>query len=108
MASLEEHQTDADLKEVAVAKAHVARIGRHTNHRRGLKDVAKLQNLGRLELRKTQITDEGLKDVAKLQKLSILGLDFTQITDEGLKELVKLQELVELYFLYQSHQSRCS
>ena len=55
----------------------------------GLKEVAKLQNLEGLNLRETQITDESLKDVAKLQKLELLALEGTKVTKAGVAELKK-------------------
>ena len=51
--------------------------------------MAKLQNLERLSLNATKVTDEGLKEVAKLQMLQQLYLP-SQITDAGLKEVAKL------------------
>ena len=62
----------------------------------GLKDVAKLQHLERLDLSDTKITDAGLKEVAKLQKLKSLRLNDTEISDEGLKEVAKLKKLEKL------------
>ena len=62
----------------------------------GLKDVAKLKHLERLDLSDTKITDSGLKEVAKLQKLKSLRLNDTEISDEGLKEVSKLKKLEKL------------
>ncbi len=62
----------------------------------GLKNVAKLQHLERLDLSDTKITDAGLKEVAKLQKLKSLRLNDTEISDEGLKEVAKLKKLEKL------------
>ena len=55
----------------------------------GLKDMAKLQQLKKLNLNGTKITDAGLKDVAKLKKLESLRLDGTKVTKAGVAELKK-------------------
>tara|TARA_B100001123_G_scaffold72501_1_gene81394 strand:+ start:208 stop:858 length:651 start_codon:yes stop_codon:yes gene_type:complete len=73
----------------------------------GLKEVAKLKNIGGLDLQSTSITDAGLKDVAKLKKLTLLNLNSvlspenSRITDTGIKEVAKLENLTRLN-LYQS------
>ena len=52
--------------------------------------VADLEKVTGLELGGTQITDEGLKEIAKLQKLERLELRFNrEITDAGVDELQK-------------------
>ena len=62
----------------------------------GLKVLAKLPKLTKLNLGGTTITDAGLKEVAKLEKLTYLNLNETQITDAGLEEVAKMKQLQEL------------
>ena len=59
----------------------------------GLKEVAKLQQLNKLDLSISKITDAGLTEVAKLKQLDHLTLTFTPITDAGLKEVAKMKQL---------------
>ena len=52
---------------------------------RGELTKADLKKVTSLSLVRTQITDAGLKEIAKLQKLTKLNLTYTRnITDEGL------------------------
>jgi internalin A len=59
----------------------------------GMKQIAGLQNLTRLDLgggpgqMAAPITDAGLKELASLKKLTILSLLDAKVTDAGLKEL---------------------
>jgi len=89
--------TDKGLKEVAKLQnlSHLVMHGTPITGA-GLKELAKLEKLTSLMLQDTKITDAGLKDLAKLQKLKFLGLHFTEITDEGYKELTKLPNLLGL------------
>ena len=77
---------------------------------KGLKEVAKLQNLESLHFNGTPITDAGLKEVAAESQMACLSrreggqvaeagtswLDRTKITDAGLMEVAKLQQLTVL------------
>ena len=69
----------------------------------GLKEVAKLKQLTSLnlycsEISSSQITDAGLMEVVTLTNLTMLNLDGQKkITDKGLKELAKLTKLRELH-----------
>ena len=66
-----------------------------------LEDVAKLSNLTRLQLSRTNITDKGIIKLGELQQLQSLNLVGTKVTREGLMPLSKLKNLKYLY-LYQS------
>jgi internalin A len=59
----------------------------------GLKYVARLSQLQRLDLRLTNMTDAGLKELAGLKQLELLDLSDTRVTDAGLKELTGLKQL---------------
>ena len=50
---------------------------------------ADLENVMRLDLEGTDITDEGLKELAKLQNLKELTLNGTKVTMSGVGELRK-------------------
>ena len=80
--------TNADLEKVTRLN-----LGKTNITDEGLKEVAKLQKLTFLSLTNTKITDAGLKEVGKLQQLEYLAVGKTQITDEGLKELAKLNKI---------------
>jgi Leucine-rich repeat (LRR) protein len=62
----------------------------------GLKELAGLQQLQRLELIYTQVTDAGMKELAGLKQLRTLNLFGTPVTDAGLKELSGLKQLQTL------------
>jgi len=62
----------------------------------GLKKLAGLQHLQKVDLWNSEVTDEGLKGVGSLKHLRSLSLQATQITGSGMKELVGLEELREL------------
>ena len=83
--------TEADLEQVTRLHLSSTQI---TDA--GLKEVAKLKQLEYINLNGTQITDEGLKEVANLQRLTSLHLSSTQITDAGLKDIAKLKQLSSL------------
>jgi internalin A len=67
----------------------------------GLKELAGLKSLQRLNLSGTQVTDAGLKELAGLISLQILHLDNTQVTNVGIDELrkalpgVRIQQMQE-------------
>jgi hypothetical protein len=59
----------------------------------GLKSVAELVSLERLELAATGVTNEGLREIARLPKLQFLGLERSAVTSPGLVHLRPLQSL---------------
>ena len=59
----------------------------------GLKQVADLHSLRRLNLESTDISDQGLEHLAGLTKLLELDLSETKITDKGLGHLGKMSDL---------------
>src|SRR5262245_19404218 len=54
-----------------------------------LKRLVELKNLQTLELQDTQVTDAGLKELATMSKLAHLLLHITRVTDAGIAELRK-------------------
>jgi hypothetical protein len=52
----------------------------------GLKMLAGLKQLQKLNLDHTRVTDTGLKELAGLKHLEVLVLSGTKVTDAGLKE----------------------
>lgn len=59
--------------------------------------LAAFENLTRLYLQKTNITDSGLAFLTGLQYLEYLNLHNTQVSDEGLRHLEGLESLESLY-----------
>ena len=59
----------------------------------GLKNIAGLTELRKLELEGTNVTDAGLKHLAGMKNLTSLILTGTKVTDEGMIELTKLPKL---------------
>jgi len=64
-----------------------------------------LQNLTRLELDHTGITDQGLDQLLSLSQLQSLNLVDTKVTAAGVVKLVKLKKLRAIY-LYQTEIDR--
>ena len=64
---------------------------------KGMKYMAGLSGLEKLDLAYTGVTDAGLKRVTGLTELHRLNLSGDKVTDEGLKELVALTKLRELF-----------
>lgn len=62
-----------------------------------MKHIARMPNLRRLNLIKTQISSDGLPQLAELENLQELLLCGTQIDDQGLLHLKDLDSLQELY-----------
>lgn len=60
-------------------------------------DFAHFENLTRLNLSQTKISDSALKNIAHLQNLEYLNLHSTQISSEGLQQLGSLYHLKNLY-----------
>ncbi len=69
----------------------------------GMKHVAKLNNLQRLILSGTNLSDEAGDSLAQLLKLTSLALDTSNLTDEG---VAKLSALKKLQYLNLSANSR--
>jgi hypothetical protein len=65
----------------------------------GLKEIAKLKNLGYLNLSDTDVDDEGLRLLAGLADLSDLNLSATKVTDRGLPLLLTHQPMWKLVLL---------
>jgi hypothetical protein len=63
---------------------------------RGLKEVARLENLQALYLFYTPVTDAGLRELPGLKDLQALDLFSTQVTDAGLRHLTELRKLQAL------------
>ncbi|MGJ8697253.1 MAG: c-type cytochrome domain-containing protein [Verrucomicrobiaceae bacterium] len=59
--------------------------------------LPKMQNLKKLNLSQTAITDKGLDAVSKLSNLESLNLYGTKVSDEGIKKLKSLTNLKKLY-----------
>ena len=55
----------------------------------GVRELARLSNLARLDLRETRVTDVGLKELAGLKRLRSVELQGTQVTESGVAELQK-------------------
>ena len=55
--------------------------------------MAGFEQLQRLSLVDTPITDVGLKQLAGLKQLQFLNLQYTKITDTGLKDMADLKQL---------------
>jgi hypothetical protein len=72
-------RTPADVKEFSLVESPVTDAG--------LKELADMKNITRLDLRDTQVTDAGLKELAGLKKLTTLFLKGTQVTEAGVAEL---------------------
>jgi hypothetical protein len=82
-------RTDLGLKHylAAVEPPTRLRLHRWNVSDAGLKELAGLRNLQRLDLWGTQVTDAGVEHLKGLTKLQVLQLDRTQVTDEGVKRL---------------------
>jgi internalin A len=62
----------------------------------GLKNIAGMTQLDKLELEGANITNAGLQHLAKMKNLTSLVLSGTKVTDEGMEELKKLDKLQRL------------
>jgi hypothetical protein len=65
----------------------------------GLKNLAGLVELRKLELEGANITNAGLKHLAGMKNLTMLNLTGAKVTDDGMEELTKLPKL-ETVMLY--------
>ncbi len=50
-------------------------------------ELKELKNLTRLNLYRTQVTNQGLNELKELKKLADLNLGLTKVTDAGVKGL---------------------
>lgn len=64
--------------------------------RTGMKELATLKNLTRLDLGKTPVTDADLKALAGMTKLTSLDLHGTQVTNAGMKHVAQFKNLTTL------------
>jgi len=60
-------------------------------------DFSQFENLTRLNLSQTNISDSALKNIVSLQNLEYLNLHSTQISSEGLHQLGSLPSLKNIY-----------
>jgi eukaryotic-like serine/threonine-protein kinase len=60
---------------------------------RGFEEIKHMENLEKLDLRKTAITSMGLTQLTALKKLRELNMDETFITDEALKTIASIRSL---------------
>jgi Leucine-rich repeat (LRR) protein len=63
----------------------------------GLKPLAHLSKLRRLNLQGTRITDEGFGHMKSLDHIQHLVISETKVTDDSLKQIAGMTELRELY-----------
>lgn len=59
----------------------------------GIKNIAKMTQLQKLELDGANITDAGLKHLSGMKNLTNLTLNGTKVTDDGMEELKSLPKL---------------
>ncbi|MBI3822955.1 MAG: hypothetical protein HY289_09805 [Planctomycetes bacterium] len=86
--------TDAGLKELAPLKnLERLQLNGQPVSNAGLKELPALKMLADLDLTGTKITNDGLKDLARCESLTALGFNGTGVTDAGLKELAPLKKL---------------
>ncbi len=89
------HLTNADLKVLGEFK-HLTSLELYLNRGitdAGLKDLAPLKELRKLNLTGTSITDAGLKELKALKQLTTLQLIRVRVTDAGMNELKDLKQL---------------
>ena len=60
-------------------------------------DFSRFENLTRLNLSQTNISDSALKSISGLRNLEYLNLHSTQISSEGLHQLGSLPDLINIY-----------
>ncbi|MCZ6574214.1 MAG: hypothetical protein O7C98_13740 [Planctomycetota bacterium] len=93
--------TDKQVQALSGLRRHIAVLGLGDTGitDRALVEIAKMQNLVRLDLQKTGVTDKGLRTLAKQKRSSLrrLNLYGTAVTDEGLLALAGLSKLTALY-----------
>src|SRR5271165_3364940 len=89
---------DADLKCLSrLSRLREAYFNRAQITDDGVKVLAGLPLLVRLDLFDTGVGDAGLASVAHLKGLRRLGLGNTRITDDGLQALIAISDLRELH-----------
>jgi hypothetical protein len=67
-------------------------VGRSVTDR-GIRYIAKMKNLEKLELMDTQVTGKTLGQLTGLKKLKSLDLRLSQVSDEGLESVAQLKSL---------------
>lgn len=89
--------TNADLRELAVHDNLIRLSLKHTRLSEAwAKEIGAFRHLTGLDLYGTSLTDTGLQEVAKLSNLTELGLTFTDVTDAGMKHVAVLNNLTVL------------
>ncbi len=89
--------TDAGLKGIAaLAKLERLELDDLSVTGAGLKELAPLKNLTYLSLVKLKLGDTGLESLAELTKLKSLNMRYSKVTDKGLKALSSLKNLTDL------------
>lgn len=90
---------DENVAALAGLKEQLARLdlGRTAISDAALKSLAGFPRLIALDLRQTAVTDAGLAALKELPKLQTLNLFGTGITDAGLKQLAELPSLKQVY-----------
>jgi hypothetical protein len=76
-------------------RAYVLSFGKAFSDK-GLEQLARLPEIGKLDLRDTQVTDAGLSHVEDMPQLQLLYLENTRVTDAGLQHLEVLTRLEHL------------
>ncbi|EDM24991.1 hypothetical protein LNTAR_07996 [Lentisphaera araneosa HTCC2155] len=87
LSRLREKGTDKDLKELEVLIPKIQELNLSGTHVKDIRLLAKAVNLERLNLSKTDVTDQSLSSLTQLNKLKILNLYGTKI--KSLPELPK-------------------
>jgi RNA polymerase sigma factor (sigma-70 family) len=89
--------TDAGLKELA-GLTHLVKLNLQQTKVTGvgLKGLVSLKELDELNLN-YEVTDAGLKEIAGLKNLTVLGVNGKQVTDEGVRHLAAMKQLTNLY-----------
>lgn len=92
-------QLNQALKQLAKGKENLIKLdlSRSAVTDDMLKKIARFENLIHLRLDGTQVTDAGLKNLQKLEYLEYLNLYGTAVTDEGIAALSEMPQLQQLY-----------
>jgi uncharacterized membrane protein/mono/diheme cytochrome c family protein len=90
---------DAELEQLIPIQNNLLRLNlsRSSITDDGLRHLAGMKNLRRLDLSTTSVTDAGLAHLAGLRHLDYLNLYETAVTDEGLQHLKNLSNLRRIY-----------
>lgn len=92
-------QVNQALKQLAKGQENVIKLdlSRSAITDDMLRKIARFENLVHLRLDGTQVTDTGLKNLQKLKYLEYLNLYGTAVTDEGIAALSEMPQLQQLY-----------